>query len=290
MMAQLYAICRDLNNALTVKHVQLTVGLQGQLDGVFIAQKLSFMAGVNTDIVFTGDWKPDDDEVLVLQNLPEVTALFAAANQNAVSLPVLNVGNLQNEGVKGLFTAIGQGPTMELAIQLFSVQQLLSDKFSVLHDGNVFRRITEPAFALGSSLAALANQAGELRFKSYSIIRRILDLTPSFRAATDAELSAFCVHASLNLADANSFMTNADEGIRKHVLAVAKAGVLDNHTVANLEAQAVAIGFPITVNGGKLDVPMDRRNAKQFLSFLLNKVYQGPISQQLLITNSNRPL
>lgn len=289
-MAQLYAICRDLNGVLTVKHVQLTVALQGQLDGVFTAQKMAFMAGVNNEIDFTGDWKPDDDEVLILRNAPEVALLFTAANQNAVALPVLDVRNFQNEGVKGIFTAIGQGANTELAIQLFSSQQLLSNKFTILHDGNVFRRITEPAFALGTNLVALANQAGELRFKSYPMVRRIFDLNPFFRAATDVELTTFCVHGSLSVADANAFMGNADEGIRKHVLAVTKTGVLDNHSVANLQAQAARIGFPIVVNGGMIEVPMDRRNAKQFLSFLLNKVYQGPISQQLFITNSNRPL
>lgn len=289
-MAQLYAICRDLNGTLTVKHVQLTVALQGQLDGVFTAQRMAFMAGVNNEIDFTGDWKPDDDEVLILRNPPEVATLLAAANQNAVALPVLDVRNFQNEGVKGVFTAIGQGANTELAIQLFSSQQLLSNKFTILHDGNVFRRITEPAFALANNLVALANQAGELRFKSYPMVRRIFDLNPFFRAATDAELATFCVHGSLSVADAHAFSGNADEGIRKHVLAVTKAGVLDNHTVANLQAQAAMIGFPIVVNAGRIELPMDRRNAKQFLSFLLNKVYQGPISQQLFITNSNRPL
>lgn len=289
-MSQLYAICRDLNNDLEVKHVQLTPALQGQIDGVFTAQKLSFMAGVNNEIEFTGDWKPDDDEVLILRKLPEVQLLLAAANQNAISLNVLNVGNFQNEGVKGLFTTIGQGVNKELAIQLFSAQQLLSNKFTVLYDGNVFRRITEPAFALGTGLVALANQAGELRFKSYPMVRRILDLTPLFRAATDAELTAFCAHGSLSLADANAFRSNADEGIRKHVLAVSKVGVLDNHTVNDLQTLAAGIGFPIAVNGGRIEVPMDRRAAKHFLSFLLNKVYQGPINQQLFITNSNRPL
>jgi hypothetical protein len=239
-----------LNGLLTVKHVQLTVALQAQLDGVFTAQKMAFMAGVNNEIDFTGDWKPDDDEVLILRNAPEVATLLAAANQNAIALPVLDVRNFQNEGVKGIFTAIGQGANTELAIQLFSSQQLLSNKFTILHDGNVFRRITEPAFALGNNLVALANQAGELRFKSYPMVRRIFDLNPFFRAATDAELTTFCVHGSLSVADANAFMGNADEGIRKHVLAVTKAGVLDNHSVANLQAQAASIGFPIVVNGG----------------------------------------
>ncbi len=289
-MSQLYAICRDANNAISVKHVQLTADLQNQLEGVFIQQRLSFLAGVASEIDFTGDWKPDDDEILVLKNLPEVAVLLAAANQNAIALPVLDIANFQGQGVRGLFSVIGQAPNAELAIQLFSAQQLLSTKLTLLHNGNVFRRITEPAFTVGSKLAALVNQAGELRFKSYPMVRRVLDLTPSFRAATDAELTAFCQHASLALADANAFRANADEGIRKHVLALTKSGVLDAHTVADLETQAAGIGFQLPVSAGKIDLPMDRKGAKQVLNFLLDKIYLGPVNQQLFITNSHRPL
>jgi hypothetical protein len=50
------------------------------------------------------------------------------------------------------------------------------------------------------------------------------------------------------------------------------------------------IGFPLVVTAGKIEIPADRKGAKALFSFLLNKVYLGPIDQRLLITNSSRPL
>lgn len=288
-MAQLYAVCRPQEN-LEVKHVQLNQELQNQLDGIFQAQEAAFTAGVNNEIPFTGDWKPDDDELLVINGLPEAQALIAAAHQNAIALPPLNVANFSGEGVRGLFTSIGPAANRRLLVQNFGPQQLFSGQLAFLHDGNVFRRLTEPAFSLGTQLVAIISNVGDVRFKSYPMLRRILDVTPVFRQATDAELNAFCEHASLQVADNQAFVAGADEGIRKRVHMIAKVDVLGNHTVPHIQARALAIGFPITVVNGRIEIPQDRRSTKELLSFLLNKVYLGPIDQQLFITNSNRPL
>lgn len=288
-MAQLYAACRA-GGVLTVRHVQLANQLQGQLDGLFQAQETAFLAGVAEEIDFDGGWKPDDDELLVINGLPEVQILLAAANQNAIALPVLDVQNFANESVKALFTALGDAPNKRLLIQNFSPQQLLSTHFTLLHDGNVFRRLEQPAFALGTHLVATVSAGGAIRFKSYAMLRRILDVTPIFREATDAELGAFCAHGSLGFADAPTFIAHADEGIRKLVHAIGKLNVLGLHAVAEIEARANEIGFQVQIVGGRISVPEDRKGAKTLFSFLLNRVYRGPIDHQLQITNSNRPL
>ena len=250
------------------------------------------MAGITAEIAFTGDWKPDPDEMLILANLPDSQALLAAASQNAIALQPLNAAQFLAESVVGLFMSVGAGPNQRLLIQNFGPQQLMAGpgKFSLLHDGNVFRKITEPAFSIGNNLAATINFALELRFKSYATIRRILDVSPVFRAATDIELGAFCAHASLRIANTPAFIAEADEIMRKQVLAISKSNVLGSYTVNELLQQAQAIGFPLSVQAGRIELPQDRKSAKAVLSFLLNKVYLGPIDQQLFITNSNRRL
>src|SRR5690606_13751358 len=126
-------------------------------------------------------------------------------------------------------------------------------KFSLLHNGNVFRQITEPAFSIGNSLVATMNAIGEIRFKSYPMIRRVLDVTPVFRAATDTEIAAFCAHGSLSVANAQSFTASADEGIRKQVMAISKSGVLNTYSVNQIYAQAQAIGFPVSIVNGRIE-------------------------------------
>lgn len=282
-------MCRPLGG-LVVRAVQLNNQVQADLDHIMQAQEHEFMDGIQAEIPFTGDWKPDPDELLVIAALPEAAALLQAAAQNAVALQPLDPHGFLNQRVVGLFIAVGAGANRRLLLQNFSAQQILETKIAVLFDGNVFRRITEPAFTLASHLTAVVGPGGDVKFKSYAALRRILDIAPVFQQATDVELGAFCVHPSLNVANAQAFIAGADEGIRKQVHAISSTGVLAQHPVPAISTMAAAIGFHLPLNAGRIEVPPNRRDAKALFSFLLNKVYRGPINHQLLITNSTRPL
>ena len=288
-MADLYAVCRP-PSGFEVKSVQLNNQIQADLDHIMQAQEYAFLEGIQAEIPFTGDWKPDPDELLVIQNLPEATILLQASAQNALALAPLNPHGFLNERVVGLFIGVGTGPNRRLLLQNFSAQQILETKIAVMFDGNVFRRITEPAFTIAGHLTAIINAAGEVKFKSYSAMRRILDIAPVFQQATDIELTAFCIHQSLFVANAQAFIAGADEGIRKQVHAITATGVLGQHTVPAISTMAAAIGFQLPLNAGRIEIPPNRREAKALFSFLLDKVYRGPINHQLLITNSTRPL
>lgn len=288
-MAQLYAVCRA-GGALSIRHVQLTNQLQNQIGAIFQTQEDLFNQGISSDVEFNGDWTPDPDELLVIDALPEAQLLIDAANQNAVALPVLDVNNFDTENIRGLFVSVGAHQNKRLLLQNFSARQLLSSHFTLLHDGNVFRQITEPGFSLDTHLVATIDSGGALRFKSFSMLRRVLDINPVFHEATDAELGTFCQHGRLSFPDAPTFIAEADEGIRKLVHRITQVNVLELHSVAQIRARGGAIGFPITVVAGRISIPQNRKEAKTVLSFLLNRVYRGPIDQQLLITNSVRPL
>lgn len=288
-MAELYAACR-INGNIVIKHVQLNNQVQQQVENIFRNQHFDFMAGISNEIAFTGDWKPDDDELLLARGLVEAQIFLNAINQNAIALQNLDANNFQNENVKALYIAIGQGQNLQILLQYFSPQQLLSRNFSLLHDGNVFRRINEPAFSLNNQLLATIDHTGTVRFKSFQMLRRVFDLSQFFQQATNADLNAFCGHASLSIADQNSFVAGADEGIRKFVHAISKENVLGRYTVNQIAHQANTIGFNITVQNNAIIVPSDKKEIKSLFSFLLDRVYLGSINQQLFITNSHRPL
>lgn len=288
-MTTLYAVCRT-GGPLVVKHVQLANQVQQQVAAQFDAQATAFNHGINNEHDFDGDWKPDPDELLVARQLVEAQTLLQAAAQNAVALPVLDVLNFGTEGVKGLFVVTGQGAQRKLLLQAFSPQQILSGNKVLLHDGNVFRALQDPAFSLGSQLVATIDAQGDIRFKSFHMLRRIFDLSNFFQQATDADLQTFCGHASLSFGNANAFVADADETIRKSVHAITQADVLGQFNVAAIDARAQAIGFPITVTANRIEVPPGRRATKELLGFLLDRVYRGPLNQQLFITNSRRPL
>lgn len=288
-MAQLYAICRE-TDILEVKHIQISVELESLLDGVFQQQEIQFLKGIDNEVDFNGDWKPDDDEVLVIKGLPEAEKIIQATDQNAISLPILDVMNFETQGVKALLWSTGSGSSKRLLLQNFGPQQLLSSRFSLLFRDDVLRRLNEPAFSLDTKIVAIINHLSDVRFKSYPMLRRILDITPVFREATDQELNVFCDNALINVSNKSHFISNADEIIRKYVIAISKSDVLSIHTVDHIIGKANAIGFQIQLSSGKINIPQDKKDAKILFSFLLNKVYLGPLDEQLLIANSVRSL
>ena len=275
---------------LAIKRVLLDAGLQQQVGQIFALQEGQFLEGIDSEVPFTGDWKPDPDELLTVQGLADTNALANAMNQNALALPVLDAANFESEGIKGLVAVVGQGQNKRALIQLFWPHQILSRQFSLLFSGGVFRKLEEPGFSLDNKLVGLLDSHGVLKFKAYHLIRRIFDVAAVYRDATDAELTTFCGMACLSVPDPDEFVATADEKIRKLVHSVEQTGVLQTYTVAQIRRKATAIGFQISVAQGKFVVPADKKARKEFLSFLLNKVYKGPIDQRLQITNSNRPL
>jgi hypothetical protein len=288
-MAQLYAACRN-GGALVVKTVPLTAQLEAAIDPYFEAQEIAFMDGIQDEVPFTGDWNPDPDEVLLLQGLADAQTLLDAANLNAVALPPIDVNHFQNECIKSIFAAVGPAGNRRLLLQGFQAHQFLTNKFTVMFDHNVFRRVTEPSFSLDRQLVGIIDAQGDLRFKSYHLIRRIFEVGMVFRNATNAEVNAFAAHPSLHIADPAAFLADADEGTRKSIHALTATNVLGNNPVAAIEGQAQAIGFPLNVANGRITMPATRRDKKALLGFLLSKVYRGALDPRLFITNSTRPL
>jgi hypothetical protein len=288
-VSELYAICR-IGNIPLVKRVLLNNGIKQQVTNIFLAQESSFLSGINAEISFDGSWKPDPDEILVAANVPDVQIFQTAIAHNPVSLPAIDANNFESENIRALAVVVGTRNNRRALLQSFGPQLVLSRKISFVLQGGVFNRLTEPGFSLDDGLVGMVTHAGALKFKSYFLIRRVFDLAHTYREATHVELVSFCDHDSISIADPTFFIDDADEGIRKLVHAVIETGVLDDNTVGVIRRRASSIGFAIQVRSGQIVFPNDRKSKKALLSFLLNKVYQGPLSQQLLITNSNRPL
>lgn len=117
-------------------------------------QANAFLDGVEEEIEFGTDWKPDADEILVMNAPQEASVIESTLDQNPISLPPLNASNFQGEGIKALFTALQNGHRRVL-IQLFNSQQILQRRFSLMLDGDTFKELTDPAFTLDNYLVAI---------------------------------------------------------------------------------------------------------------------------------------
>ncbi len=287
-MTNLYALCRPTGTA-EVKRVRISQPVQAKIEGLFQGQAAAFLDGIDEEIEFGGDWKPDSDEILVIDAPDEATLITAALAANPMALPDIDAANFLGEQIKALFVSVQNGAHSQVLIQGFSAQQILARRFSLLLDGNMFRELTDPAFSLDNYIVAIL-EGGKLKFKNFHNVRRIFELSQFYQEASDQEIDAFCAHDSLHVADVAAFKEIADQTIRKMVHAISKTNVLSIYTADDIVAKAASLGLAINAGDGKIVVPNDRKSVKQLFRFLDDGIYQAPLTAKKYVTNSKRPL
>lgn len=287
MPQNLFAACR-VNGALVAKRVRLDQAVQQQIETIFNQQETEFRNGITSEVAFDGSWTPDDDEFLTI-DVPQEAAIFIdTLNANPVAVPDVDAANFETEGIKGIFTGIVANGATKVLVQRFSPQQILSRRFSLLQNGNAFRRLSDPAFSLDTSLTCIV-EGGKVKFRSFHKLRAVINLLEVYRIATDQEVQDFASHAHFEVADAATFVAAADQTIRKLVHAIGRSGVLGNHSVDQIETACNAVGMVVTVNNGKLVMPTDRSEIKKLLRFLDDGLYEAPLTGVRYVTNSKRP-
>jgi len=286
MQQNLFAACR-VGDDLIAKRVHLDRTVQEAVQAVFSDQEECFRNGITEEVDFDGSWKPDENEILVM-DIPQNAQIFVdTINANAVAIPVLDTAAFDKENIKALFTGDVDNGATKVLIQLFSARQLLSRRFSLIQQGNAFRRMTDQAFALDNSLTCIAED-GKLKFKHFQKMRSIVNLSDAYKEATDQEVQSFSSHASFEVADPAAFLASTDQVSRKLIHKINRSRTLDNYTVPDIETAANAVGVGVTVNAGRIVMPTERAEVKKLLRFLDDGVYEAPLSNLRYITNSKR--
>ncbi len=289
MPENLFAACRINRNRgeLSPKRVQLDGTIQDEVEGIFIQQRSSFLEGIDEEIPFDGRWKPDPNQLLTIEVPPGASLFRNTLDQDAINVPDLDVANFTNEGVRALFTGEALGGDMRVLVQNFHIGQVLSRKFLLFQSGNVFRRLSRPAFVLDTSLAFVI-EGGLIKFKSPQKLRSVIDITDIYRAATEPEVRAFAVHQHFAVDDIEQLVESADEPARKLIHAISNSGVL-GFAPTQIQQAAQLTQLTITMQGGKIVLPSTRRELKEVLQFLDESRYSGPLTGTPYVTNSRRP-
>ncbi|NEW97975.1 Kiwa anti-phage protein KwaB-like domain-containing protein [Rhodopseudomonas sp. BR0G17] len=287
-MANLFAICR-VGDQLVTKHIILSRPVQQKVVAVFEEQSRVFLDGIEEEVAFGSDWKPDDDQILVMDAPVQANAVIDAI-ANPMGLAALSAGAFTEEKVVALAVPVEAAGGVRVLFQLFTLQQVLSRKaLTLMLSGDTFNELTNTAFTLAGNLVAII-EGGKLKFKSFAVVRRIFPLNEYYEAATDQQIEEFCSHESLAVADVELFKRLADQTVRKLVHALSKTNVLSQYQVDDIVAKAGSIGLQLEVVDGKIRVPGDKKATKQLLRFLDDSIYEAPLSALRYESNSKRRL
>jgi len=286
-----FALIKDDSGSCQIKRVRVNQSLQTELIQIFEDQRVLFEQEVDTEVEFNGDWKPDSNEVLTIDDIVESALMTNAINANASSFSDVVISNFVNEPIKAIFTGITTNGQTKVFVQKFSSRQALSLNqlpLIKMQTGNTFVKTTDDIFTIDNKLVAIIED-NKTKFKSFHNARMVFDLSEFYKEATDEDLTQMARHASLEIADLTSFISEADTQIRKMAHSIERSAVLDNYTVTQISAAAANFpNVPVVVNNGKITLPSDKKELKEVLHFLLEDIYKGPLSGSDYLTNSKR--
>lgn len=288
-----FALIKDDSGSCQIKRIRVNQPLQTELVQIFEDQRILFERGVDTEITFNGDWKPDRNEVLVINDIGESTLMAGAITANASSFSDVVISNFTNEPIKAIFTGINAGGSVKVFVQKFSSRQALSlNQLPIIkmQTGNTFVKTTDDIFTIDNKLVAVID-GNKTKFKSFHNARMVFDLSEYYKEATDDDLTEISNHNSLEISDLQNFIAQADSQVRKMVHSIKSLGTLDRYTVSQISSAAANFSeVTINVSNGKIALPSEKKELKAVLHFLLEDIYKGPLSGSDYLTNSKREL
>jgi hypothetical protein len=266
----------------------LTQELQAEIQSLFDDQYNSFIAGIDTVVPFEGSYRPEEGELLAIENFVDIDGI-AEAVANPLRIDQYNPEIHSLDCVKALFTEHRADGAGRILVQIFENRRLIAQRgMAIFFSGNTFQKMTDAGLALDTRLLAVL-EAGTLKFQSFHFARRVFELSEYFKDATTEEVTNFANHDKFFVASIPEFVAAASAPIRKKIALIRQSGVLDNFTTDQIAAAAVDFAVHIEkTDDGKIKLPTNATELRRILRFLDEDHYKSPLSQTHYISNSKR--
>lgn len=274
-----------------VLRMPLTPNVQAGVTELFRGQEHEFFQGIEEEIKFDGMYRPEESELLYVNNFDDVDGIKSAIlRPHGCQEFALKNGTL--ESVKAIFTGYIKNGTIRVLLQGFDRRRIINaNGFSLIHSENAFSRFEGGGLTLDNKLTAIIED-DNLKFASYHYLRQVFDMGAYGKEASDQDLRVFIQNAALHFTDAQVFMDVADAWVRRKVILIQQSGILDNCPASKIAATAKFGDLHLQLAGSagqeKIVIPADRQEVKQILRFLDEDYYQSPQSLMKYMTKSRR--
>lgn len=274
-----------------VLRIPLTVDVQAGITELFRAQEHEFLQGIEEEIRFDGMYRPEENELLYINNFDDVDGLKSAIlRPQGCQEFVLKSGSL--ESIKAIFSGYIKNGTIRVLLQGFDRRRIINaNGFSLVHTENSFSKFDGGGFTLDNKLTAIIED-DNLKFSSYHFLRQIFDMSAYCKEATDQDLKVFVQNPALQFADAQVFIDVADPWIRRKVILIQQSGILDSCPAGKVAATAKFCDLQLQLAGTagqeRIVIPADRQEVKQILRFLDEDFFQSPQNMMKHMSKARR--
>lgn len=290
-MYTLFAYTRDPGQRIV--RFDVDHGVQGELTR-YLETQVEFFDSDREVIEFDGKYKPDDHELLVINEFEDIDNL-AAAITSPITIPVADPEQLDFDQIKALFFGKqGQDGAIFVYLQSFDRRKLISRSgFSIFHSQNVYKKIEGTGLTLDNKISAKL-EGRSLKFFSFFHASRIFDLTEYYQEATDADIVDFSTLPQVAVSDQNALIDASDNWVRRKLWLIKQSGILEKVPPSDIRRIAgefgIQVNFETTETAERLVMPSDKKALKTLLRFLDEDYYKSPLSNTNFISNSKRPV
>ncbi len=287
---ELFALLAQDKNR--VQRFALEPNLQKAVTKEFDTQYEVFKKSFKVPIAFDGRYTVEGSEYLLIDGFEDPEDL-AGALKSPMECPYLvpTEDNLRN--VLALFTGVrnAQG-SYTILLQNFESRRIISATgISFFKSDKLFERITQPGLTLDTKLAGVL-EGKKLAFRSYSMISRIYLLKSYYIEATDADIVKFAGMNCFANCKVASLRVASDTVARRKIKAIERSRILARLKISDIAAVAKELDLTFKFIGKgedmKLELPEDRAQLKDVLSFLAEDIFKSPLTKLLMYTNSSR--
>lgn len=269
-----YAILTDD----TVRNINLTQAVIPSIEQIFTTSGLDILA--KDPVLFTGNYKVEDDEVLyVNMQMPDNVTEVAV---NAMGIPTLN---LNHDTIRALFWY----DNGVYYFQNFDNRRLLRNRNILVYSNNTYSRLDENAFVVEPTVNAVY-QNGLFFFPNYFNANKIFSLAEYYHEATDDEIRDFA--AGDKVAIDQEWFLKSNTVIRKNITLLQKSNVLAAADTKKIKRSASRL-FKLNIDldaTGKIIFPNDHKATKDILTFLNEQFFRGVITGKPYRTSSKRDI
>lgn len=278
--------------------IDIDAPAQTVVENLFRTQRSEFINEDIEEIEFCASYNVQDGEIFSINPFDDEIGIINAI-ERPDAVPVWDPDDVSVHYFKALFTGepASNGNPTQVWLQCFDRRQIINNEKSffqvVTQPGNRFSVSTRPGFSLSERLTAIL-VGDKLLFKSFFMLRRFFNMEEYFNEATREDLDNFIGNDIFHVENAEDFMMFADSAIKKKVSLIISSGILNDQPIENLIECAQKIGYQLgitDVNGAnKITMPNSKREVKQLLYFLDQGYFNSIITNELMLTNSKRPI
>lgn len=238
-------------------------------------------------IVFDGKYKPDEDEILYINNY-DLDVTIKEAVENPAAIPAFIPADENKDKIKAILVGeVYNGKTV-IVFQKFKKEQYINVKgINLFFDRDTFVREKRFGISISDEVDCIYEE-GELIFKSFYMARQIFNLMAYYREATSSEVDKFTQMKEIELENTELFKGRADSIVRKKIASIMDSKILKNYSAQEIRRIGKKTGVDISVKDKKVVIPADKKQMKIVLGFLDEEVYKGVFSNDTFITNSKR--